>query len=220
MIDTVIFDMDGLLVNSEPLWVEGMQEVFATVDVTITPELAAQTTGLRTIEVLDYWFEYFKWEGKSKEQIGQEIIDSVTAKVFSSGGLMEGVEDTIELVKSMNLKLGVASSSPVRFIDSVLNHFALKDYFTAVASAEIEPYGKPHPAVYLSCAKKLNSSPLKCLAFEDSINGMVAAKAARMKVVVVPEEHNRFNKGYALADLQLNSLAGFDKQILKSLGEG
>jgi sugar-phosphatase len=211
--------MDGLLVNSEPLWVEGMQEVFSTVNVTITPELAAQTTGLRTIEVLDYWFEYFRWEGKSKEQIGAEIIDSVTAKVFHSGGLMEGVPETLLLLKNMNLRLGVASSSPVRFIDSVLHHFGLTSFFTAVASAEIEPYGKPHPAVYLSCARQLNANPLKCLAFEDSINGMVAAKAARMKVVVVPEAHNRPNEGYLLADLKLESLAGFNETVFRKLND-
>src|SRR5688500_17868215 len=105
MIDTVIFDMDGLLVNSEPLWVEGMQEVFSTVNVNITPAQAAKTTGLRTIEVLDYWFEHFRWEGKSKEQIGAEILDSVTAKIFNSGGLMEGVEETLVLLKRMNLRL-------------------------------------------------------------------------------------------------------------------
>src|SRR5690349_1667691 len=66
MIDTVIFDMDGLLVDTEPLWVVAMQEVLKTVGVTITPELAMQTTGLRTKEVVNYWYDYFQWKGKQK----------------------------------------------------------------------------------------------------------------------------------------------------------
>ncbi|HWJ28761.1 MAG TPA: HAD hydrolase-like protein, partial [Flavisolibacter sp.] len=61
MLDTVVFDMDGLLVNSEWLWARAMEEVFQTVGVTITPELAMRTTGLRTVEVVSYWHVYFKW---------------------------------------------------------------------------------------------------------------------------------------------------------------
>jgi sugar-phosphatase len=209
MIDTVIFDMDGLLVDTEPLWMVAMQEVLATVGVTITPELAAQTTGLRTVEVVDYWHEYFQWKGKTKEQISDEIMEAVTGQVKQRGKTMEGVPYILDFFKGRGLKIGLASSSPLHFIHFVLDHFHLRDYFEAVASAEHEPYGKPHPAVYLSCAQRLGSKPLDCLAFEDSINGTIAAKAARMKVVAVPEVHNRQNPKYAVADLQLDKLSDF-----------
>lgn len=209
MIDTVIFDMDGLLVDTEPLWVVAMQEVLGTVGVTITPELAAQTTGLRTEEVVNYWHDYFQWKEKSREQVCDEILEAVAQQVLQHGKTMEGVQYILDFFKKQGVKMGLASSSPLRFIHLVLDHFGLKPYFDAVASAEHEPYGKPHPAVYLSCAQQLDSKPLACLAFEDSINGMIAAKAARMKVVAVPEVHNQQNPKYVLADLKLNQLTEF-----------
>jgi sugar-phosphatase len=218
MIDAVIFDMDGLLVDSEPLWTEAMQEVFASVGVEMSAELAMKTTGLRTAEVVNYWYDYFKWQGKSKEQVAEEILASIQNKVQTEGVLMEGTSYILEFFKERKVKIGLASSSPLQFINFTLQHFGLGSYFNAVASAEHEPYGKPHPAVYLSCASQLNSEPLQCLAFEDSINGMVAAKAARMKVVVVPEKHNRENQRYALADIKLDSLFEFCETMLLELG--
>jgi len=217
MIDTVIFDMDGLLVDTEPLWIVAMQDVLATVGVTITPELAAQTTGLRTVEVVDYWYDYFKWKEKTKEQISDEIMDAVTQQVLHQGKPMEGVHYILDFFKVRNLKIGLASSSPLNFINIVLEHFQLKPYFEAVASAEHEPYGKPHPAVYLSCAQSLGSKPLNCLAFEDSINGTIAAKAARMKVVAVPEVHNLQNPKYVVADLKLDKLSDFTEMHFEHL---
>ena len=217
MIDTVIFDMDGLLVDTEPLWIIAMQDVLATVGVTITPELAAQTTGLRTVEVVDYWYDYFQWKGKSKEQVSAEIMEAVTGQVLQRGKPMEGVHYILEFFKGRGLKIGLASSSPLDFIHFVLDHFRLEPYFQAVASAEHEPYGKPHPAVYLSCAQSLGSNPLNCLAFEDSINGTIAAKAARMKVVAVPEVHNRQNPKYILADLKLDKLSDFTEMHFEHL---
>lgn len=218
MIDTVVFDMDGLLINSEPLWVEGMQEVLATVGVEITPELAVQTTGLRTSEVIAYWHDYFQWNHKSREQVAEEIIETVSYKIAQEGHLMEGIPYILDFFQNRGLKMGLASSSPLQFIEQALTHFGIRGYFSTVSSAEYEPYGKPHPAVYLSCLQQLGSQPLKSMAFEDSVNGMIAAKAARMKVVVVPEPHNRQNPRYILADLQLSSLQEFTTNHLEALG--
>lgn len=217
MINTVIFDMDGLLVDSEPLWGIAMREVFATVGVTLSPELTHLTTGLRTKEVVSYWHDYFKWEGKSAEQVTNEIIDSVTRKIIAEGKAMEGLMYILQFFKEKGFKTGLASSSPLRLIEAVLAHLGIEDYFQAVYSAEFEDYGKPHPAVYLACAKALNSNPLDCIAFEDSVTGMTAAKAARMTTVVVPEPHNRHDPRYALANMQLDSLLQFNDQKLTLL---
>lgn len=217
MINTVIFDMDGLLIDSEPLWGLAMKEVFATVGVELTSELASHTTGLRTAEVVDYWHDYFKWQGKDREQVTNEIIDTVTAKILAHGEAMEGLEYILDFFSARNFKMGLASSSPLRLIESAVTHMGIKDRFQVISSAEFESHGKPHPAVYLSCARKLGSSPLECVAFEDSVTGMTAAKAARMKTVVVPEAHNRSNKRYALADVKLDSLLDFNDEILAVL---
>ena len=217
MINTVIFDMDGLLIDSEPLWGQAMREVFTTVGVSLSPELTSHTTGLRTKEVVSYWHDYFKWNTKSPEQVSTEIIDSVTHKILQEGRAMEGLSYILDFFHARNFKVGLASSSPMRLIQSVLDHLGIRRQFHAVVSAEFEAYGKPHPAVYLACAQELNSSPLACLAFEDSVTGMVAAKAARMKVVVVPEAHKRHDGRFNLADLQLGSLLEFGDAELGKL---
>ena len=217
MIDTVIFDMDGLLIDSEPLWGIAMREVFATVGVHLSPELTHLTTGLRTKEVVHYWHNYYKWEGKSPEQVVNEIIDSVIGKIIAEGKPMEGLTYILAYFREKRFKMGLASSSPLRLINAVLDHLKIKDQFQAVYSAEFEDYGKPHPAVYLACAKALGSDPLECLAFEDSVTGMTAAKAARMTTVVVPEAHNRHDPRYALANLKLDSLLEFNDAKLSLL---
>ncbi|WP_291913501.1 hexitol phosphatase HxpB [Chitinophaga sp. CB10] len=210
MINTVIFDMDGLLVDSEPLWGLAMQDVFQSVGVQLTPDLWHKTTGLRTKEVVNYWHNHFKWTGKSEEQVTDEIISRVIGMIIAEGRSMEGLHYILDFFKERKFKIGLASSSPKRLIDAVIAHLGIRDYFQAVTSAEFEDYGKPHPAVYLACAKALGSSPLECIAFEDSVTGMTAAKAARMITVVVPEPHNRQDPRYALANLRLNSLLEFN----------
>ncbi len=217
MLNTVIFDMDGLLIDSEPLWGLAMKEVFATVGVEISPELALQTTGLRTAEVVSYWHNYFQWEAKSAEVVADEIVETVTDKIIANGKGMDGLHYILNFFEERDFKIGLASSSPMRLIQSVLEHLDIRQHFAVVSSAEFEPYGKPHPAVYLSCARELNSNPLHCLAFEDSVNGMVAAKAARMKVVAVPEPHNHQDKRFGLADQQLPSLLHFTDDHLMQL---
>lgn len=220
MIEAVIFDMDGLLIDSEPLWDISMQEVFATMGIDMTAELAEQTRGLRTREVVNHWHNYFKWESdRSPEDVCSAIIDGVTQKVLSEGEAMDGLHYILDYFQAKDLKVGLASSSPKSLIECVVDHLNIRSYFQAVYSAELEPYGKPHPAVYLSCAKDLNTDPVRCLAFEDSVNGMIAAKAARMKVVAIPEKSQADDKRFGLADLKLSSLLHFTDEHFDLLSE-
>lgn len=92
-------------------------------------------------------------------------------------------------------------------LEKVLTMFDLRDSFDALASAEKLPYSKPHPQVYLDCAAKLGVEPLSCVALEDSVNGMIASKAARMRAIVVPAHENQDDARFVLADVKLTSLA-------------
>ncbi|MCB0405615.1 MAG: HAD-IA family hydrolase, partial [Bdellovibrionales bacterium] len=103
--------------------------------------------------------------------------------------------------------LGLATSSPEKHIEAVLRALDLNRTFRVTYSADREPYGKPHPGVYLSTAKALGVEPECCLAIEDSVNGVVAAKAARMKCVAIPEERLRSDPRFAIADLKLSCLS-------------
>jgi len=104
----------------------------------------------------------------------------------------------------------LASSSQFVLIDAVLDHFYLRDYFQIVHSAESEPYGKPHPGVYLTTASLLGKRARECLAVEDSMNGLVAAKAAMMRCLMVPDVALREDPRLSLADLVVESLEKLD----------
>lgn len=217
MLTTVIFDMDGLLIDSEPLWSEAMKEVFAKLNFYLKDEDYANTTGLRTSEIVAYWYPRFVGKGKSEEEITEEILNLASDKIIKRGKAMKGIEYILSFFRERQFRIGLASSSPMKLIERVLEHLHVREYFQALYSAEHEIYGKPNPSVYLSCAEELNSAPVECIVFEDSINGMVAGKAARMKVVVVPEMHRRHDPRFALADLQLNSLKEFTEEKLREL---
>lgn len=126
---------------------------------------------------------------------------------------MDGAKEILEYFKAKDFKIGLASSSLLKMIEALLKHFKIRNYFKAVHSGEQHPYGKPHPAVYLACAKELQTPPVDCLVFEDSINGMIAGKAAKMKVIVIPEPHNREDLRFSLADAKLDSLKEFDEAV-------
>lgn len=219
MLNTVIFDMDGLLIDSEPLWGEAMDEVFSGMGIHLGKEQFALTTGLRTNEVVDYWYHHLGWEEKSPALVTSEIVALVTRKILSQGSPMEGLEYILDFFKARDFKIGLASSSPMALIMSVLEHVGVRSYFHALYSAEYEDYGKPHPAVYLACARELGSKPIDCIVFEDSVTGLIAAKAARMKTVAVPESHRRGDPRYVLADMRLDSLKEFTDKSLAELND-
>ncbi len=167
--------------------------------------------------MVTYWHNHFKWESDAPDKVTSDILDTVTRMILEQGQPMEGMSYILDFFKQRPFKLGLASSSPLRLIDAVLDHFKIRSYFDAVTSAEFELHGKPHPAVYLACAQALGSDVLQCLAFEDSAAGMTAAKAARMKVVVVPDAHVWEQPRFGLADVKLRSLLEFNEQVLESL---
>lgn len=203
-----IFDMDGLLIDSEPLWDRAELEVMASlgVDITRRNELP-DTLGLRIDMVVDLWYAQQPWSGPDRHEVTQRIISRAVALVEEERPLLPGVREALALCKAQGLKVGLASASPLHMLEKVLALFELTDSFDALASAGTLAYSKPHPQVYLDCAAKLGVDPLTCVALEDSVNGMIASKAARMRSIVVPEEENQQDPRYALADVKLNSLA-------------
>lgn len=206
-----IYDMDGLLLDTENLWGVSMLKIAEKHGVNIRSDFFKYTTGLRINEVTSFWQEKFGWSSNvNSEGMANEIVEDIIQLTKEKGGVMPGIISSLEQFKSNGYKLAVATSSPQRMMDELLAHFGLIHYFDYLASAEQESHGKPHPAVYLTAAEKLNLSPWHCVAFEDSMNGMIAAKAARMKVVGVPEHHNSNNPKFAIADILYNSMEQMD----------
>jgi len=216
-LNTAIFDMDGLLIDSEPLWNEAATQVFRRYDINLTPLQYATTTGLRTKEFIQVWFGYFKIPIVDICVIENEIIDKVIELVLQKGKPMPGLAHIFNFFIDRNFKLGLASSSPSKLIDVVIDQLQIRDHLLTVTSAAGLQYGKPHPEVYLNCASELGSAPMECICFEDSFPGMIAVKAAAMKCIVVPDPTRNKDPRWSAADLKISSLQNFNELLLQSL---
>ncbi len=208
-LSTVIFDMDGLLIDSEPLWEQAAATIFSNYGINLTTEQYNSTTGLRTREFVDWWFRYFGMPESEKAIAEKKIVHLVMDLIASKGTIMPGVQYIFDFFQSKSFKIGLATSSPVELIELVAKMANIRHLLQATASAEDLDFGKPHPQVYLNCAEQLGVSPLECVCFEDSFNGMIAAKAARMKCVVVPHHSQIKEDRWAAADLKMSSLQNF-----------
>jgi sugar-phosphatase len=198
--------MDGLLIDSEPLWHEAALESLAPFGIDISTEEYNQTTGLRTKEFLHHYFSKYKIPLSQLPTTEEDINNRVIEKVNIKGQIMPGVMETLSGVHQQGLKIGLASSSPMKLIHAVLNRINAPALFSVLTSAEHLPFGKPNPQVFIQCAEELDSRPTECLCFEDSFNGLIAAKAARMKCVVVPHPDQYLENRWTIADLKLKSL--------------
>ena len=212
-----IFDMDGLLIDSENLWLEVEVEILGALGVPLAAASSRQTKGMFVNEVIEFWFERYPWRGPAPDEVAISVVDRVCEVVQARGTLMPGVDRALALCQDHGLVLGLASSSQYKMIHLVLDHFGLAESFPVVHSAEDEQYGKPHPAVYLGCAAKLGVRPEQCLAWEDAPAGVLAAKAARMACVAVPEPAERHNRAFAIADAVLDSLESVDEALFDRL---
>ncbi|HVZ26158.1 MAG TPA: hexitol phosphatase HxpB [Sediminibacterium sp.] len=208
---SAIFDIDGLLIDSEPLWNEAAAEVFAQYGIRLSPAQYATTTGLRTPEFVSWWFSYFGIDSKKAAEAEEEIVARVLRKIAEKATVMPGVKYIFEFLSAKSLSIGLATSSPPALIELAIEMTGIGQYLQATSSAEGLPYGKPHPQVYLNCAEKLGADPVQCLCFEDSYNGMIAVKAARMTCVVVPHAKQLKHEKWGAADLKLSSLQNFSQ---------
>ncbi|UUE59470.1 hexitol phosphatase HxpB [Pectobacterium aroidearum] len=206
-IRAAIFDMDGLLIDSEPLWDKAELEVIASLGVDISlRHTMKDTLGLRIDMVVELWYQHSPWTTPSRDEVVRRIIDRAIELVAEQRPLLPGVEHALQLCREHNLKIGLASASPLHMQQQVLRMFNLDHYFDVLMSAEALPYSKPHPEVYLNAANALGVSPTQCVTLEDSVNGMVATKAARMRSIVIPQAEFRADARWALADYKLDSL--------------
>lgn len=218
-IEAVIFDMDGVLIDSEPLWQAAEIAVFNRYGVALSEAQCRQTTGLRIDEVVAYWRRRHPWQGADDATVAAEIKTAVCGLIRARGRALPGALAAPKAVRALGLRCALASSSPPQVIDAVLDVLDLRTDFEVVQSAETQALGKPHPAVYLATAEALGVPAHRCLAIEDSVNGMVSAFAARMTTVVIPEPSLRDDPRYGLADFQLEALTALPA-LLRNISAG
>jgi len=198
-IRAIIFDMDGVLIDSESLWQQTERKIFGELGVELTDELLVQTRGLRTEEMVAHWSARFPLDGVQLD------------------ALMEGARELICFFTDQGLPVALATCSTREHIDAVMEKHQLHGFFDLLVSAARDMQGKPHPQVYLHTAEQLKIDPTHCLAFEDSFYGVVAAKAARMKVVAMPDRSEYDQERFGAADLKIRSLTEFTPETFEKL---
>lgn len=213
-VSLVIYDMDGLLIDSEPFWRQAEIKVFASVGLHLTEDDCRATTGFRFDEVVEHWWHQKPWSGKTKTQIHDEVLDEMENAITHHAQPMSGVVESLEFFKNQNCRIALASSSAMRLIKATVQKLNIESYFELLVSAEHERYGKPHPAVFLRTAETLGVSPQNCLVLEDSLNGVLAAKAAKMKCVAVPYPEDFDNPKWIIADDKWKTLHATRKRGL------
>jgi HAD superfamily hydrolase (TIGR01509 family) len=206
MVKAVIYDMDGIIIDSEPFWREALIHCFNKVGFDFSQDKCRVTQGMRLIEVVEYWYAQQPWEGKSIKEVDQDILTKVTALISEKGIAMDGVYESIAHFKSKGYKIALASSSASSLINVVLEKLNIKDEFEVINSAEFLELGKPHPEVFIKTARELNVPAINCLVIEDSFHGVLAGKAAVMKVIAIPEEKYHNDPRFSIADYNLKSL--------------
>lgn len=219
MIKAVIFDMDGLLLDTEPAWQETEKQFALSKGIELSPESQKQSLGLKSIELFKYWHQIKPWPNPDFKENEKWVNNAMKNYYLNEAVLMNGSLEILEFFRKKKLKMALASSSPMMLIDTFLEKFKLSSYFTVKHSAEFEEYGKPHPGVYINAAAKLGVEPVFCLAIEDSFNGILAAKAARMKTMAVPESPHFNDAGFIIADMKLPSLLDFNEEKFVQLND-
>lgn len=219
LIKAVIFDMDGVLLDSEPLWKLAETEVFNSIGVPLTFEMCETTVGMRLKDVVELWHSKYPSSHikMSFADVEFGIINKLIALIVEKSVLNRGVIKALNFFESKHLPMAVASSSDMKIIDTVLNKFDLRKRFSVIHSAEFEEHGKPHPAIYNTAAGMLGVAPHECLAIEDSLNGLKSAISAGMKTIAVPEARSFMSSDFDIADLKIRSLEEFSEKQFSEL---
>jgi sugar-phosphatase len=198
--------MDGVLIDSEPLWRRAEIEIFANVGLVLRDSDCRKTQGLRIDEAVTYWHERSPWSGLSCSEVAECIVARVAELIRREGQLMPGAQIALDWAANSGWRIALASSSTGFLIETTLDQLGIRDYFEVVRSAENEAAGKPHPDVYLAAARDLRLEPGACTAIEDSPNGVAAALAAGMQCLAIPPPEDRDDPRFASATAILPSL--------------
>ena len=212
-IDAVLFDMDGLLVDTEPFWEQAEIKAFQEcLGMPLTVAECKETMGMRITECIEHWQtrrpHYF--QAGDVERVRAHIMAAMEDLIRTQARPLPGVENFMAFVQEQGLPSAIVSSSDYRLIEAVVESQGWTDRFALLQSAQEEEFGKPHPAVWITAARKLRVEPRHCLTLEDSPSGVISAKAARMHCIAVPYAAMRGHAAYGIADLELENLSQLD----------
>jgi HAD superfamily hydrolase (TIGR01509 family) len=212
-IAAVVFDMDGVLVDTEHLWDEVREELTTEWGGRYTPEAQEAMMGMSSLE----WSRYLHETVGLREQpetINDEVVRRMLARYEVELPVIPGAAEAVRRLDAAGYRLAVASSSNRELIDAVLRRLELAALFEVTVSSEEVERGKPAPDVYLETARRLDVEPARCVAVEDSASGIRAARAAGMHVIAYPNQHYPPAADVlASADVVLDALSDLDPAL-------
>ncbi len=200
MIPAIFFDMDGVLVDSEPEWQRSEIAVFGSLGVRLCERDCMQTKGMRIDEVVRHWHTRAPWENPSIEATTERIVTDMENRLRSHGLAKDGAVEALRDARAASQVVAIVSSSPHRLIDAVVERLGVRDLIDFQVSGDDVPYGKPHPEIYLRAAERAGTDAPRAWVIEDSLFGVLAAKAARMNCIAIPEAPDRADPRFAIAD--------------------
>jgi HAD superfamily hydrolase (TIGR01509 family) len=206
VIDAVVFDLDGVIVDSEHVWDEVRQRLAEERGGRWHDQASRDMMGMSSPEWSRYMHDVVGL-AEPPEEINAEVVRRLEAVYREELPLLDGAVEAVEALAA-RWPLGLASSSNRELIDLVLRVSGLERWFAATVSSEEVPRGKPAPDVYLEAARRLGVPPGRCTAVEDSENGIRSAKAAGMRVVAIPNpQYPPAEDALAAADVVLPAVA-------------
>jgi HAD superfamily hydrolase (TIGR01509 family) len=209
----VVFDMDGVLVDTEHLWDEVREELTTEWGGRYTPEAQEAMMGMSSLEWSRYLHETVGLR-EPPETINAEVVRRMLARYEVELPVVPGAVEAVRRLDGEGFRLAVASSSNRELIDAVLRRIELAALFEATVSSEEVARGKPAPDVSVEAARRLDVAPEKCAAIEDSASGIRAARAAGMRVVAYPNRHYPPSAGIlSTADAVIASLDELDAAL-------
>jgi HAD superfamily hydrolase (TIGR01509 family) len=217
VIEAVVFDLDGVLIDSEHVWDEARQSLAEERGGAWTENASRDMMGMSSLE----WSRYMRDDigiDETPEQISAEVVRRLERIYRDELPLLDGAVEAVERVAA-RWPVAVASSSNRELIDLVLSLSGLARLFAATVSSEEVPRGKPAPDVYLEAARRLGVAPERCAGVEDSENGILSAKAAGMRVLAIPNpRYPPHDEALAAADELLGSLAELTPAAISGSG--
>ncbi len=217
MIKTVIFDMDGVIVDTEPVHHFAYQQHFKELSITVSDEVYSTFTGNSTRNVFQKVKELYQLEHEVEDLILRKrylFNDAFDSKPDLY--LIDGVEDLIKDLFANGFQLIVASSASKSTINRVFTRFDLHQYFSHIVSGEDFPKSKPHPAIFEHAASLSIHPKENCIIIEDSTNGIIAAKGAGIFCIGYNSENSK-NQDLSLANMIINDFSEIDAEKVKGL---